>query len=207
MSTVRIPRQPRSKNTKTLITKAAFKLFSQKGIHGTNTKEITQKAGVATGSFYAYFKNKQQLLMEILEDYLNTTYLFIWKDLPLYNINNLTRKDIRAIIEQVFKAYDVAPRFMSQAFALRYTDPEINRIFDRERQREVSQIMSLMENNKHRLKINDPYATAVILHNAVEHVAHTAKFIGGEIEEKRLIDELSNLIFDYFSRSLEESEK
>lgn len=202
MSKVRIPVQPRSKNTREKITKAALKLFSQKGIHSTTTNEIAKKAGVATGSFYAYFKNKQQLLLELLEDFLNSTFMFIWKDLSLYDVNNLSKNEIRAIILQVFKAYDVAPGFMSQAFALRYTDPEINRIFERERQREISQIMGLMESNKDRLSINDPYATAIILHNAVESIAHTAKFIGGEIEEERLIDEMANLIFDYFSSNV-----
>lgn len=199
MSNIRIPKQPRSKNTRERITKAALKLFSQKGIHGTTANEITRKAGVATGSFYAYFKNKHTLLLEILEDFLNTTYMLIWKDLPAIDAANLTRDNIRSIILQVFKAYDLAPLFMSQAFALRYTDPEVNRVFERERQREISQIMLLIESNKDRLNLNDPYATALILHNAVEHVAHTAKFMGGEIEESRLIDELANLIYSYFS--------
>ena len=199
MSNIRIPKQPRSKNTRERITKAALKLFSHKGIHGTTANEITRKAGVATGSFYAYFKNKHTLLLEILEDFLNATYLFIWKDLPGFDVANLTKENIRAIISQVFKAYDVAPLFMSQAFALRYSDPDINRVFERERQREISQIMGLIESNKDRLNLNDPYATALILHNAVEHVAHTAKFIGGDIEETRLIDELANVIYSYFS--------
>ncbi|MBU1169127.1 MAG: TetR/AcrR family transcriptional regulator [Proteobacteria bacterium] len=198
MTATRIPRQPRSKNTKTRITKAAFTLFSQKGIHGTNTKEITEKAGVATGSFYAYYKNKKQLLLEILEDFLNNTYLLIWKDLHKYDIRNISLDDVKSIIENVFLAYDVAPQFLSQTHALRYSDPEINRIYERERQREVDQILKLIETNRDRLTINDPFAAAIILHNAVEHVAHTAKFIGSEIEESRLINELSNIIYYYF---------
>lgn len=200
MSSIRIPKQTRSKNTRERLTKAALKLFSKKGIHGTTANEITRKAGVATGSFYAYFKNKHALLLEILEDFLSTTHLLIWKDLPTIDAANLTKGDVRAIIVLVFKAYDVAPLFMSQAFALRYTDPDVNRVFERERQREISQIMSLIESNQDRLVLSDPYATALILHNAVEHVAHTAKFMGGEIEETRLIDELTNLIFSYFSK-------
>lgn len=199
MAETRIPKQQRGIKTKNRIIKAGFQLFSQKGIYGTNSKEISQKAGVATGSFYAYFKNKKQLLLEILEDFLNNSYMLIWKDLGSYNIQKLRPEDVKSIIQNVFTAYDVAPLFLSQTHSLRYSDPEINRIFEREREREVAQIMKLMKENSDRLKLRDPYAAAIILHNTVEHVAHTAKFIGPKIEESRLIDELTSVIYDYFS--------
>jgi AcrR family transcriptional regulator len=199
MSTVRIPTQQRSLETRKRIEKAAFQLFSKKGIHGTNTKEIADKAGVSIGSFYSYFKDKKQLLLEILENFLNQAYLAIWKDLGTYAVEGLTRDNIKSVITNVFKAYDIAPRFLSQTHALRYSDPDINRIYERERQRELEQIMALIESNRDRLNIRDPYATAIIVHNAVEHVAHTAKFIGPEIEESRLIEELTSIIYDFFS--------
>jgi AcrR family transcriptional regulator len=199
MSTVRIPTQQRSLQTKKRIEKAAFQLFSQKGIHGTNSKEIADKAGVSIGSFYSYFKDKKQLLLEILEDFLNQAYSVIWQDLGNYAAEELTLDNVKSIITNVFKAYDIAPRFLSQTHALRYSDPDINRIYERERHREVEQILRLIKSNEDRLKIRDPYATAIIVHNAVEHVAHTAKFIGPEIEESRLIEELANIIYDFFS--------
>lgn len=199
MDKTRIPKQQRSMETKKRIERAAFRLFSRKGIHGTNSKEIAEKAGVSTGSFYAYFKNKKQLLLEILEDFLNQTYLAIWQDLGSYSVERLTRDDIKSIVTNVFKAYDIAPRFLSQTHALRYSDPDINRIYERERHREVEQILKLIKSNEDRLKIRDPFATAVIVHNTVEHVAHTAKFIGPEIEETRLIEALTDVLYDSFS--------
>lgn len=199
MNKVRIPRQKRGVETRQRIEKAAFQLFAEKGIHGTNTKTISEKAGVSVGSFYAYFKNKQQLLLEILEDFLNRVYLTVWKDLGSYTVEELNRDNVKSIIVNVFAAYDLAPRFLSQTHALRYSDPDINRIYERERHREVEQILTLIKNNQNRLHVRDPYATAIIVHNAVEHVAHTAKFIGPEIEESRLIDELTDIIYDFFS--------
>ena len=199
MSKVRIPKQHRSVQTKNRITKAGFQLFSHKGIHGTTSKEIADKAGVAIGSFYAYFKNKKQLLLEILENFLDKIYTMIWKDLNSYTIKALREEDIKSIIANVFKAYDIAPLFLSQTHTLRYSDPDINRIFEKEREREVNQILKLMESNKSRLHLRDAYAAAIIIHNSVESVAHTAKFIGPHIEESRFIDELTAIIFDYLS--------
>jgi len=207
MSTVRIPRQQRSLETKKRIEKAALFLFSRKGIHGTNSKEIAQKAGVSTGSFYAYFKNKKQLLLEILESFLNQTYAVIWKDLGTYATDGLTRDNVQSIITNVFAAYDIAPRFLSQTHALRYSDPDINRVYERERHREVEQIMALIEANKDRLQIRDPYAAAIIAHNTVEHVAHTAKFIGPEIEESRLIESLADILYTFFSTRINADKK
>lgn len=195
---IRLPKQQRGIETKKRIVKAASQLFSQKGIHGTNSKEIATKAGVSIGSFYAYFKNKKQLLLEILEDFLDSVYQTIWKDVGTYALDALRPQDVQSIIENVFKAYDIAPQFLSQAHALRYSDPEINRIFERERQREIAQILKLMELNQARLQIRDNYAAAVILQNAVESVAHTAKYIGTEIEESRLIKELVDFVYHYF---------
>ena len=195
---IRLPKQQRGIETRKRITKAASKLFSLKGIHGTNSKEIAEKAGVSIGSFYAYFKNKKQLLLEILEDFLDSVYQTIWKDMGTYAVDSLRPQDVKSIIENVFKAYDIAPLFLSQTHALRYSDPEINRIFERERQREIDQILKLMELNQTRLQFRDNYAAAVILQNAVESVAHTAKYIGTEVEESRLINELVDIVYHYF---------
>jgi len=186
MSKVRTPKQHRGIQTKNRIMKAAFQLFAKKGIHGTHSKEIVEKAGVSIGSFYSYFKNKKTLLLEMLEDYLDRHYTTIWRPMGHFAINELGRDDIKLIIENVFEAYDISPEFHRQTHALRYSDPDINRVYDRERNREVEQVRHLIENNITRLSVKDPLAAAIVIHNAVENVAHTAKFIGSKIDEKLL---------------------
>lgn len=195
MSVVRTPKQQRSIQTKKLIIKAAFHLYAKKGIHGTNSKEIADKAGVSIGSFYSYFKNKKTLLLEILEDFLDRTYLSIWKDMETVRLTELGRDDIRFIINNVFKAYDLAPTFLRQTHALRYSDPDINRVYERERSREVAQIRHLLESNKHRMRPLDQEAAALVIYNAVESVTHTAKLLGPKMDENRLINELTGMIY------------
>ncbi len=195
MTALRTPKQQRSIQTRKRIMDAAFHLYAKKGIHGTNSKEIVEKAGVAIGSFYSYFKNKKTLLLEMLEDYLDRHYLAIWKPVEDITINEMGRDDIKVLIESVFAAYDISPEFHRQTHALRYSDPDINRVYERERNREVTQIRSLLESNKSRMRVTDPEAAAVVIHNAVENVAHTATFIGSQIEKQRLIDQLSDMIF------------
>ena len=49
--------------TKQKILAAALKLFAQHGLHGTTTKEICQKAGIAEGTLFNYFKTKEDLAL------------------------------------------------------------------------------------------------------------------------------------------------
>ena len=54
-----------------LIFKSAIDLFSNQGYANTSTKEISEHAGVSEGSIFRKFKNKEDLLMTILEPLTN----------------------------------------------------------------------------------------------------------------------------------------
>ncbi|WP_077611352.1 TetR/AcrR family transcriptional regulator [Clostridium sp. Marseille-P2415] len=57
---------------KTLIYDCAKELFSNKGFKDTNISEITQKTGMAVGTFYKYYPSKEKLFMDIfLEENAN----------------------------------------------------------------------------------------------------------------------------------------
>lgn len=45
--------------------KAAQKIFQEKGYKGTNVSDITDEAGMAVGSFYKYYKSKEEIFLEI----------------------------------------------------------------------------------------------------------------------------------------------
>src|SRR5215210_87609 len=49
--------------TKEKILAAALELFSANGLDGTTTKQISQKAGIAEGTLFNYFKTKEDLAL------------------------------------------------------------------------------------------------------------------------------------------------
>ena len=51
--------------------KGAARVFSEKGYVNTSIKNITDEASVAVGTFYIYFKNKEEVLEQIYEEILN----------------------------------------------------------------------------------------------------------------------------------------
>jgi AcrR family transcriptional regulator len=50
------------------VLKAAETLFAQKGYHQTSIEEIADLAEVSTGAVYFYFKNKEDLLIKLMQE-------------------------------------------------------------------------------------------------------------------------------------------
>lgn len=50
------------------ILRAAIKVFARKGFYATRVSEIAKAAGVADGTIYLYFKNKDDVLISIFDD-------------------------------------------------------------------------------------------------------------------------------------------
>ena len=58
-------RQERAQETRAKIVAAAEKLVSEKGFDAVQIIDITNEAGVGKGSFYTYFKRKEDVIAEI----------------------------------------------------------------------------------------------------------------------------------------------
>ena len=51
-----------------LITEAAVEVFAEKGFRQARVSDIATRAGVADGTIYLYFKNKEDILLSIFEE-------------------------------------------------------------------------------------------------------------------------------------------
>lgn len=76
---IRKPIQQRSIDKKNRIIQAGYALFAEKGYYNTNTAEIAKKAGVSTGIVYGYFHDKRDILVEVVDIYINNNFDFIFK--------------------------------------------------------------------------------------------------------------------------------
>jgi TetR/AcrR family transcriptional regulator, fatty acid metabolism regulator protein len=47
---------------------AAVRVFAKKGYHGAKVAEIAKKAGVADGTIYLYFRNKEDILVSLFDE-------------------------------------------------------------------------------------------------------------------------------------------
>jgi AcrR family transcriptional regulator len=55
---------PKAQKTREIILKAALELFREKGYEQTSMRDIAEKAGVAVGAAYYYFRTKDEMILE-----------------------------------------------------------------------------------------------------------------------------------------------
>jgi AcrR family transcriptional regulator len=194
----RVPKQRRSIDKKNRIMEAAMALFAKNGIHKTNSKEIAAEAGVAIGSFYSYFPDKKKLLADVLDTYLKDHFDRIWKDGAALEGMSF-REIIRRLIENLLEAYNESPDFHRETHVLRYSDPEVKALYDRETEKELRRISETLEHLREFLAVTDVEAAAVVIHSAAENLAHKIKFMG-TLDEKRLTAEFTDMITRYLSK-------
>jgi AcrR family transcriptional regulator len=70
----RVPRQARGRAMRAALLAAALRLFGARGYEAIGVEEIATQAGTGVGSFYAYFRGKQQILLVLLQEYLGALW-------------------------------------------------------------------------------------------------------------------------------------
>jgi TetR/AcrR family fatty acid metabolism transcriptional regulator len=101
------------------ILEAAVKVFAKYGYHNSRINQIAKEAGVASGSVYLYYKNKEVVLASIFKKVWEQMYNEIFR---IYNRNDLTPIDkIDYLIDIVFDIFSTDP-----AMATVFVNEQIN---------------------------------------------------------------------------------
>ena len=108
--TVKIPTTRNGITTFNLLLKASEDCFFEKGYHGTTVADITQKAGVAAGTFYLYFPSKMSLYRHLL----NTLSREIRKAIASKIDSSLKRSDQERAGIKAFLEYAIENPHMYQ---------------------------------------------------------------------------------------------
>ncbi|MCR1783919.1 TetR/AcrR family transcriptional regulator [Nocardioides carbamazepini] len=66
MTTERTPQTTQAHRTRGALLRAGRRVLERKGLHKTRVSDITKEAGVAAGTFYLHFENKDDLFRQLL---------------------------------------------------------------------------------------------------------------------------------------------
>jgi len=126
---VRQPQQERSIEKKNKIIDAGYQLFSEVGYYGTNTAEIAKRAGVSTGIVYGYFQDKRDILICVLEIYINKVFAPYFRMFEKISLPVNFSEFISKIIDQTIKTHKNNRKIHEVLHALASTDEAVNAEF------------------------------------------------------------------------------
>ncbi len=182
-----------------LIRQAAIRLFSRKGFYKTRAEEIAQEAGVAVGTIYNYFRNKEEILLSIFrtefEERMQLFRELLKSDIPV-------PEKIRRILEEYFSRLKSRGDLTRLLLQERFNPGPGFRTKLRELYREmISRIESLIEEgiDKGWVRPCHPKIIAYAMFGVVESISAYALTYPDEESQKILKDaprELADLIWN-----------
>jgi AcrR family transcriptional regulator len=175
------------------LTRAAARLFAEKGYHGTSTADLAQALGVQKGSLYAHIESKADLLWEVARDGAAAFHAAL-DEVPeegsaLERIRLALRAHLRVVAEQL----DVATVFVRE---WRYLEGERRNEFVVERRRYEERFRALFregrEHGELRTDLDD--ATAALLTLSAANWAYT--WLRPDTDTDSLADGFTALLLD-----------
>ncbi len=198
-SQARIPRQQRSIQTKRQIIAAAMQLFSEKGFHATNSKEIAKAAGVATGCFYSYFRDKKAVFFEALRIYLDEFSAIFHGHVAALDRESLSRREfLRGLIDSILDAHQVFTGFHNELIVMYLADPEIRQLTEEYDRNTIQFTLEYLREAQPQLRVVDLESAASVVYWTVHSVVDEIVFSGaGADRRQRLTAELVDMVATY----------
>lgn len=126
------PQQTRSRQKCESMLKAALEEFAENGYTATTTKTITDRAGVAAGSFYQFFENKDDILHTLVEqryDGFRAQFEALNAEIPSGDSDRLSAA-IRTTLELVLDFHAEMKGFHALIHHRRFADAKLRDILD-----------------------------------------------------------------------------
>src|SRR3954454_20910161 len=175
------------------LTRAAARLFAEKGYHGTSTADLAQAMGVQKGSLYAHIEAKSDLLWEVARE-----------GAEAFHRTLDTVPDEGPIVERIGAALPPHPRVVAEQLDIatvytrewRYLEGERREQFVAERRRYEERFRALYREGRElgELRTDLDDATATLLALSAANWAYTWLRPGSDTDE--LADRFTALLLD-----------
>jgi AcrR family transcriptional regulator len=135
--TARAPRQARSRRTRQKLVDAAIRCFERHGFEETTTAMIAGEAGVAVGTVYNYFRDKRELILELLEhtDREVAEHVVEQLDPASWRGTIDPRERTRTLIDAIFHTQHLRPGIQRILWAQYFKDDDFRAPFEAMRAR------------------------------------------------------------------------
>lgn len=183
------------------IVQALISLLEQKEFNAVTTAEIAKKAGVTEALIYKYFKDKRDLLHQVLREYLEQYGVYLDHDLK--GIKGALNK-LRKLIWSHINVYARNRVFAKILLVEARTNPDYYKSETHSLVKRYSDtVLSIIEEGIRNQEIRDDLEPTLIRHGilgSIEQICLTGVIFGREIEPDALTEELCELLFKGLER-------
>lgn len=181
---------------------AAYRLVKKHGYSNIGIRDIVREAEVSIGSFYAYYKDKSDIGLEVVrqisEEFFGKLAQDIIRDLP-------KTEDFETIVYLLLlkmKENIQKNRKLHKEFALlSYTDDNIRKAIQTvEVERTRIEVSKLLKHYGQVLEIDADEAQLIVAHRAMDDIIGHLVFFGSELSEERILKETAKMIARYLTK-------
>ena len=131
-----MPQQARSRRTRQRILEAAVACFEGRGYDETTTAMIASRAAIGGGTLYGYFRDKREILLELLDRTMNEiSEVVIARLEPESWAGRDPREHVRVLIDGVFHMQTLRPGIQRILWERYFKDPDFHEPMERVRER------------------------------------------------------------------------
>lgn len=197
MGTVREPQKTTSIEKKLKIIEAGLKIFGEKGYYNTNTAEIAKVAGVSTGIVYSYFKDKKDILLQVIKLYFKNIFTPI--QAFLNNIKELNKQTINEFLKIAIKSHEDNYTLHEEVIALSHLDEDVHNEFINFELEVNEELLKVLD--KHNLKYDDSTEKVHLAYNLVENLCHEYVYHKHKnIDYEKTIELTTNTLVSLFQK-------
>jgi AcrR family transcriptional regulator len=200
------PKQARSKQTKEKIVQAAIHLFEERGYEKTTSNEIAAAAGVSVGSFYVYFTDKRQLLLNIFDRLADELYKNIFDTVrPEHLFDSELRPRIRQAVTNAITDKQKHSGLHKVICELVLKDPEFTARHKALCERSIARLQEIISlaNKAGLTREIDVEAASFVVHRVVLDISQD--YVTGcmGFDQDRAIDSLADMIYRFLFKTRE----
>jgi AcrR family transcriptional regulator len=196
----RVPQQARSRRTREAVLDAAMDCFEQGGFDDTTTAMIAARAGIAVGTLYAYFEDKRQILLELLDVHAEemADMVIVYLDPETWRGRD-PRDHVRQLIDLVFHSQRLRPGMQRIMWERYFKDDDFRVPFEavRARIREAIERFFDAVAERGRLRDLDRERASFVVLNAVQWNATQAFMYGTQAEIDATAEATADLVARY----------
>lgn len=182
---VRVPQQARSIRTRERILVAAVSCFEAQGYDETTTAQIAKRARIAVGTLYGYFRDKREILLELMQSTIKViadqTVLAL--DPSAWREGN-PREHVRSLIDVLFHARRLNPGMQRILWERYFKDEKFQaavRAIELEVRGALVRLLWTLKAEK-RMRVVDVESAAFVIYTSVEWTASKLLLSGSDDE-------------------------